>query len=83
MTSFIEKALERLESGQSVPGTQIVRTLAEVGILRRAGIKVPAEKQDKDAILVWTVGIGPLVEPKRFYNGLTVKDALMRALEDL
>lgn len=57
-------------------GTQIVRMLGDRGFLASRGLKVLDDRTD---MLVWSIGIGGLQQPKQFYFGWTIAEALRRA----
>ncbi len=79
--TIIEKLIAELEEGSglySVPGTLIDRVVCDVGVLNKQGIKTTPGKQSMHA---WCVGVGGIMEPKLFVYGLTVRDALERAVK--
>ena len=68
----VESFLTKLESGQSAPGTTLQRILCQNDILRQNGVKV--EGPDNASTLAWSLGVGALFEPKRFFYGLTLQE---------
>lgn len=66
-------------------GTIIQRILCSVSILDDAGVKTPADARmhsngiAREAILVWSLGIGGLLQPKLFFYGYTLEDAVTNA----
>jgi len=79
--TVIEKLIAELEESSglySVPGTLIDRVVCDARILNKQGIKTPPDKQSVHA---WCVGVGGIMEPKMFVYGLTVRDALERAVK--
>ena len=81
MASYnVDLEIEKLEKGFSVPGTMLVRTLCAVGILKKQGLKVIP---DRESMLVWSLGVGPLLEPKMFFYDYSIPGAIKRAQKAL
>lgn len=78
----LNKLIQKLEKGVSVPGTSITRSLCDVVILVKEGISVPKPHIGR-SLLAWCVGVGPLAMPKKFYYGLTIEETLDRAIKGL
>lgn len=76
----LERKAVRAGLSGSTHGTHIVRMLGDRVFLTRYGLKVPEDRTD---LLVWSIGIGGLLQPKRFYYGWTIAEALRRAEHDV
>lgn len=66
----------------SVPGTTIQRVLCDIKILDQDGVTIPIEKRTRvdglpaESLVVWSIGIGGLMDPKVWCFGYTIEDAL-------
>ena len=78
--SVVETFLTKLEEGQSAPGTTISRVLVSNEILRRHGVATVGD--DRETVLAWSLGIGNLQMPKRFFYGLTLQEVFKLARKD-
>lgn len=74
----IEKKIIELEKLAlvSTPGTILQKVLVDNKLLIEEGLKL-ASKESQSQI-VWSVGIGGLLQPKVFAHGYTIKEALQR-----
>lgn len=72
----IDKALKKFEPA-IIAGTSITRVLMDVELAKKEGIPVPVDF-DRTSILVWSLGIGRLSEPKQFVHGLSIRGAFLR-----
>lgn len=74
------KALERLVVREgAVPGTSLGRQLCSIGILKAEGIRVPRTSLARESVVVWCLSVGEMAEPKWFFRGWTLGEALNRA----
>jgi len=86
---IIEKNLEAIETYiPGLPGTSLTRVLMDVNLCRKYSIKVPKKMvlKQREAVMVWCVGVGTLNMPKNFYYGFTPSGAVqvaLKALKDL
>ena len=62
-----------------VPGTGLSRCRLDNSLCSEHGI-IPT---GREATLVWVLGLGPPTEPKLFYYGSTIEQALSKAEEAL
>jgi len=82
----IEKNLEAIETYiPGLPGTSLTRVLLDVNWCRKYSIKVPKKMvlKQREAVMVWCVGVGTLNMPKNFYYGFTPSGAVRAALSAL
>lgn len=68
----VESFFTKLEAGQETPGTVAQRVLCRNDTLRQNGVRV--EGPDHESTLAWSLGIGVLAQPKRFFYGLTLQE---------
>ncbi len=68
----LEKETTSNEPGQQVPGTVLQRVLVQNLTLKQHGVKVSGP--DNESSLAWSIGIGPMQMPKRFFYGLTLQE---------
>lgn len=84
--SFDERviALERKITPR-MPGTTIGRVLTDLTVVDRDCIEIPlrarchADGTEREVVFLWCLGIGQMDEPKRFFYGYRVEDALCAA----
>lgn len=84
-----KRALEGRVLAIGTPGTQLIRALVDVDILDREGVPLPEAARfhedsplsRRESILVWSLGIGGLRQPKLFFHGYTIEEAVARAEE--
>lgn len=74
----IDKVLKDFEP-ESAPGTIITRTIMDVLLLRKHGIKPTEKEGDQGFAVVWSVGLGSMQSPKAFFYGRTIRGAFLRA----
>lgn len=88
----VDKALQLLESfvPTNCPGTIVQRVLMCVKLFPENGLKLPAPKAELDArgvsvlvapksVMVWSLAIGILMEPKEAFYGLTIRECFLKA----
>jgi hypothetical protein len=79
----IDKAIVQLEKAVlrpgAVSGTMLTRGLLDHSMFPRFGLKIPADRQDRECTLVWTLSLGELLERKHFFYGLTLRAAYLAA----
>lgn len=80
----IEKRITAVETemkrwGVTVPGTTISRVLLDTTLCQKEGVQLPDNDEAKEAYLVWSVGLGMMSYPKKFFHGMTISDALDQA----
>ena len=63
-----------------VPGTSITRVLITPMYAQAYGLEIPKSKLNKNTLLVWNVGIGHMMEPKKEFLGFTMQEALEKAV---
>jgi hypothetical protein len=74
----IDRAMAVYEP-DSIPGTLWQRTLLSAALARKEGIVLPPDKADNDSVLVWSLGIGQMAEPKEiFVHALTMRACFLR-----
>ena len=74
----IDKEILSLEP-EHLAGTIISRVLVGVDIMNREGL-VPSSKQYLEGGgIVWVLGVGRLNQPKAYFYGHTIEDAVTRA----
>lgn len=73
----LERKAAKLGLSGFVHGTTISRALASPEILRKEGLKV--SEDPRASTLHWCVAIGGLQQPKQFYRGWTIEEAVRRA----
>ena len=79
----IDKAIKSFEAPGLAPGTTITRTLMDVEIMKREGLKPTADHIKNGQGMVWSVAIGRMGLPKVFFYGLTIRAAFLRAKKKL
>ena len=85
----IDKRITRLEKSflsnvhflSKVPGTILQRTLMSTDLAFKNKIKITKKAQRQGCILVWSLAIGPLSEPKHFIYDTTIEGVLKKAEE--
>jgi hypothetical protein len=83
----VDKVMETLEAGQTVPGTTITRVIIgakdinNYGLRRKSVKGAPEGAPAPESYLVWCIGIGQMEQPKNFFYGHKLRDAFVKALE--
>lgn len=84
----VEAFLRKLEMettsivpGHQVPGTILQRVMVQNSILRERGSTV--DGPDHESTLAWSLAIGPMLMPKRFFYGLTLQELFTGARKNL
>lgn len=71
-----DKALRPYEPA-SAPGTTWMRVLMDVVLAKKEGLRIP-NGHDRESIMVWSLAIGLVAEPKHFVYGLTMRECFLR-----
>lgn len=78
----IDRALRDLEG--VCPGTTLARVLVGTDLLKEYGVKATkAQLAGRESIFLWSLGVGPLLGPKAFFHGLTIRAAYLKARKEL
>jgi hypothetical protein len=76
----LEQQIAALEATiEGVSGLTITRCIMDSSLLDKFEITPPTEV--KESYLVWSVAVGRMLMPKRFFYGWTIAEALDRASE--
>ena len=79
----LQEKIDKLESNLregAVAGTALNRILMDNTLLPEHGI----EGQGRESTLVWCLTVGEMLQPwKKFYYGLTIDDAVEKAMIDV
>jgi len=66
------------------PGTMINRVLVDLCILRKEdGIERTPEENSKGYAMIWSLALGKMSEPKQFFYGRTIAQAIENAKRQL
>lgn len=78
---LVKKLESRLDIHPGVLGTTIQRVMMDKKVLWRHDLTLPAHlPQNKECYSVWCVAVGAISEPKTFFYGFTIKEALDKAV---
>ena len=87
-TNFdVEEALLKLEELTNTKGTSLSRSLCDIAWLDSLGIEIPdnerfhTNKHPKESCYIWTLAIGSLRDPKKFFYAYTIKEVVTLALD--
>lgn len=63
------------------PATILQRILVDIAIVRRECPEIPETKipVNRDCMNIWSLGLGPIGQRKRFFLGLTIPAAIKKA----
>lgn len=76
----LERRAGVISGWPTLPGTSITRCQVARSILEAHGIKVP---EGKEAMFVWSLGLGPAHEAKAFWYGETIISAVRKAQKEI
>jgi hypothetical protein len=81
----IDKALGSLEAilETTIPGTILQKIIMDTSLMVEVGMKPKPEHVERGHGIVWSLGIGELLEAKRFFHGHTIREAYLRARKGL
>jgi len=75
----IEDRIARLERGLQIPGTVLQRIMMDNALCEKEGI-IPT---GRESTLVWSLGLGAICAPKKFFRGVTIEETVTAAEREL
>ena len=78
----IDAVVDKLENGMSDPGTTISRVCIDNNLAIKEGCTPHPDRPSRESVFAWCVAVGKIMEPKKFYYGNTIADALEKAIEE-
>ena len=75
----VENLAKITPQSAGIPGTMVMRTLADVSIMKNNDVVPHEDHITKGYGLIWVLGIGALSEAKKFFYGHTIEECILKA----
>jgi len=77
----IDAEIEKIEAKlkTSVPGTALTRCCMDVNLMKKEGLRPTADYMERGHGMVWSLAVGVMSLPKRFFYGHTIREVVRQA----